>query len=325
MPIPKIIVTTGEPSGIGPDVFLMSQKNNYNAKISVVSDISILQERAEILKLKFNFEEVSSFEEINIDKKETIFCIHVKNDNKVIPGNISENNSRYVLKTLDTAIDFCEKKISDAIVTGPVNKASILSSGHSFYGHTEYIERKVGGNAIMMIHSQQNRIALLTTHIPLSDVRNFINEENLRDAIKIINMELKMKFKIKNPKILVCGLNPHAGENGYIGIEEKKIIEPVIKELSFEGINVHGPLPADTILNEKKYDIILSMYHDQILPALKFINFNSLVNTTLGIPIIRTSVDHGTAIDLAGTNQANSESMENAINMAINFVKNINA
>ena len=325
MPIPNIIITTGEPSGIGPDVFLMSQKNNYNAKIAVVSDISILQERAEILKIKFHFEKVSSFEEINRGKKETIFCIHVKNDNKVVPGNISENNAGYILKTLDIGLDFCEKKISDAIVTGPINKSSILSSGYTFYGHTEYIEKKVGGNAIMMIHSKQNRVALLTTHIPLSDVKNFINEENLKDTIKIIDMELKMKFKIKNPKILVCGLNPHAGENGYIGIEEKKIIGPVIEKLRTEEINVLGPFSADTILNEKKHDIILSMYHDQSLPALKFINFNSLVNTTLGIPIIRTSVDHGTAIDLAGTNQANSESMENAINMAINFAKNINA
>jgi len=218
-------------------------------------------------------------------------------------------------------INSCLDKRADAMVTGPVQKHILLKYGEKFSGHTEYIATKTGGIPIMMLHSKKIKIALLTTHVPLKNVPKLIKIERIKEYVKIISKDLHEKFGIKNPRINICGLNPHSGEDGYIGKEEKEIISPAISSLKKSGYNVFGPFSADTIFTKNNADIILAMYHDQALPVIKTIGFGSIVNTTLGIPIVRTSVDHGTALDIAGTNKADASSLISAIKAAIDIVK----
>ena len=218
-------------------------------------------------------------------------------------------------------INSCLEKRADAMVTGPVQKHILLKYGEKFSGHTEYIATKTGGIPIMMLHSKKIKIALLTTHVPLKNVTKLIKIERIKEYVKIISKDLHKKFGIKNPRINICGLNPHSGEDGYIGKEEKEIISPAISSLKKSGYNVFGPFSADTIFTKNNADIILAMYHDQALPVIKTIGFGSIVNTTLGIPIVRTSVDHGTALDIAGTNKADASSLISAIKAAIDIVK----
>ena len=325
--IPKIIITPGEPSGIGYDIVLDISKENFQASIIVVANIDLLKDRAHLLNKKINIVEVSIFDE-NLAKEvnNTIFVHNISENNKVVIGKPDIKHAPLVLKSLDTAIDACLDNFADAMVTGPVQKSTIMEYGEKFSGHTEYIASKTGGKPIMMLHTLDTRIALLTTHVSLSKVPSLVTKERIETNVEIITNDLIEKFGINNPKISVCGLNPHAGENGYIGTEEKNIIIPAIKSLKNKGFNVEGPFSADTIFTRnEKTDLILAMFHDQALPVIKTIGFGDIVNTTLGLPIIRTSVDHGTALDIAGTNIANPKSLVTAVRTSIDIVNQKNA
>ena len=324
--IPKILITPGDPSGIGFDILLEISKKKFPAKIIAVTSINLLKERAKILKKSVVLTNVNLHDDdIPINHSKEILVHDVKHNKKVIIGSPSVKHAPLILKSLDIAIDACINNKADAMVTGPVQKNILMKYGADFSGHTEYIAHRTGGTPIMMLHSKKLRIALLTTHIPLSKVPKSINKKRIETYIKIISKDLNNKFGIENPKIWLCGLNPHAGEGGYIGMEEKNIILPAIKTMRKQGYDIDGPYPADTIFTKKGADLILAMYHDQALPVIKTLGFGSIVNTTLGLPIIRTSVDHGTAVDIAGTNKADPGSLLSAIKTAIEIVKQKNA
>ena len=324
--IPKILITPGEPAGIGYDIIFNLHKKKFSAQLITLMNIDHLKERSKILKEKVNIINVD-FKDTNLPKHKpgNILVHNIQNNHKVKIGKPSTKHVPLIIKSLDLAIKACLKNEADAMVTGPVQKNIIMQCGNIFTGHTEYIARKTGGEPIMMLHSKNLKIALLTTHVPLSKVSKLITKERLISYVKILNNELYEKLDIKNPKIKICGLNPHAGENGFLGLEEKNIIEPAIKTMQKKGYNVSGPYSADTVFTRKDCDLILAMYHDQALPVIKTIEFGSIVNTTLGLPIIRTSVDHGTALDLAGTNKADASSLIEAIKTSIKIVKRKNA
>jgi 4-hydroxythreonine-4-phosphate dehydrogenase len=239
---------------------------------------------------------------------------------KVQPGLLNQLNADYVLTSIITATQGCLDGQFQAMVTGPVHKGIINDSGVCFSGHTEYIAEITGGCPVMMLATPGLRVALVTTHIPISAVSQAITSSRLTTVIKQLNQDLQKRFSLNHPRILVCGLNPHAGESGHLGKEEIEIIEPVLNFLRKQGINLHGPLPADTLFTPKYLetaDAVLAMYHDQGLPVLKHKGFGNAVNITLGLPIIRTSVDHGTALDLAGTGSADCGSLQLAIKTAL--------
>ena len=322
---PKILITPGDPSGIGYDILINIAKKKFPAKIIAITNINHLKERAKLLNEKINFIDVNlDNDNLPLDSKKNILVHNIKNNKKVKVGCPSVKHAPMILESLDTAIEACLKKKSDAIVTGPVQKNILIKYERKFSGHTEYIATKTGGIPIMMLHSDNLKIALLTTHIPLSKVPKLITKKRIESYVEIINKDLIEKFGIKNPKINICGLNPHAGEDGYIGKEDKEIISPAIKSLKKRGYDVNGPYSADTIFKRNDTDLILAMYHDQALPVIKTIAFGNIVNTTLGLPIIRTSVDHGTAIDIAGTNKADPRSLISAIKSSIEIVKKTN-
>ena len=324
--IPKILITPGDPSGIGFDILLEISKKKFPAKIIAVTSINLLKERAKILKKSVVLTNVNLHDDdIPINRPGEILVHDIKHTKKVVIGSPSVKHAPLILKSLDIAIAACINSKADAMVTGPVQKNILMEYGADFSGHTEYIAHRTGGTPIMMLHSKKLRIALLTTHIPLSKVSKSINKKRIETYIKIISKDLNNKFGIENPKIWLCGLNPHAGEGGYIGMEEKNIILPAIKTMRKQGYDIDGPYPADTIFTKKGADLILAMYHDQALPVIKTLGFGNIVNTTLGLPIIRTSVDHGTAVDIAGTNKADSGSLLSAIKTAIEIVKQKNA
>ena len=324
--IPKILITPGDPSGIGFDILLEISKKKLPAKIIAVTSINLLKERAKILKKSVVLTNVNLHDDdILINRPGEILVHDIKHTKKVVIGSPSVKHAPLILKSLDIAIAACINSKADAMVTGPVQKNILMEYGADFSGHTEYIAHRTGGTPIMMLHSKKLRIALLTTHIPLSKVTKSINKKRIETYIKIISKDLNYKFGIENPKIRLCGLNPHAGEDGYIGMEEKNIILPAIKTMRKQGYDIDGPYPADTIFTKKGADLILAMYHDQALPVIKTLGFGNIVNTTLGLPIIRTSVDHGTAVDIAGTNKADSGSLLSAIKTAIEIVKQKNA
>ncbi len=323
--IPKIVITPGEPAGIGYDIILDISKKSFAADLISIASIELLKERRDILKKKVNFIKVD-INDTDLPKiGENDILVHdIKNTTKVKIGSPNIKHVPLILESLDIGIKACLDNNADAIVTGPVQKSIIMKYGENFSGHTEYIAHKTKSEPIMMLHTENLKIALLTTHVPLQDVTKLITKNRLEKYIKIISQELKEKFSIENPKINICGLNPHAGENGFIGNEEKNIIIPVIKHMQDEGYNVYGPFSADTIFTRDDHDVILSMFHDQALPVIKSLGFGNIVNTTLGLPIIRTSVDHGTALDIAGTNKASPESLIAAISASLNIVNNKN-
>jgi len=319
---PKILISPGEPSGIGYDILFDLVNQKFSSDIIVVTSYNLLLERAKILKKKINFIKVDINENYIPKLKSNEIMVHdIQCNKKVKIGKPSIKHAPLIIESLNMCINSCLEKRADAMVTGPVQKHILLKYGEKFSGHTEYIATKTGGIPIMMLHSKKIKIALLTTHVPLKNVPKLIKIERIKEYVKIISKDLHKKFGIKNPKINICGLNPHSGEDGYIGKEEKEIISPAISSLKKSGYNVFGPFSADTIFTKNNADNILAMYHDQALPVIKTIGFGSIVNTTLGIPIVRTSVDHGTALDIAGTNKADASSLISAIKAAIDIVK----
>ena len=302
---PRIAITSGEPAGIGPDICVMLAKHKINANIIIIGDAEMLVARALQLNIDFDVKKV----------------LHIPSAAPVTAGTLNPANSQYVVNTLTCAMDGCVTGEFDAVVTAPVHKGIINEAGISFIGHTEFFaEYTQSPQVVMMLVGGGLRVALATTHVALKDIPSAITRESLEATIRILHKDLVTKFGLKSPRILVAGLNPHAGENGYLGREEIEVINPVLAKLRAEGIQLIGALPADTLFT-KKYlenaDCILAMYHDQGLPVLKHASFGGGVNVTLGLPIIRTSVDHGTALDLAGTGNINTGSMLAAIELAI--------
>ena len=318
-----IAVTAGDPAGVGPDICLELSNHALSNKIVVLSDPSVLEERAKNLKKNIK---ITEWDPKKIDNgklsENSLFVWPHYFRSDVLCGHPNSENSETVLSSMNSAIDGCKRKIFKGMVTAPVNKAVINQAEFQFTGHTEFIANNTDTETpVMMLAADKFRVALATTHIPLSQVSSSITKEKIINIIEIIHADLKKYFNIQNPKIFVCGLNPHAGENGYLGNEEKTIIEPAIKYLRKKGLSVEGPASADTIfLNEKKADIFLAMYHDQGLPILKYKGFGNAVNVTLGLPFVRTSVDHGTAYDIAGTGKADARSLISAVEMAFQMV-----
>lgn len=324
----RIAITTGEPAGIGPDLVieLAAKQQNYQnkAQLVVIADKQMMQQRAQQLDTKITFTDFDKNLAPTSNVVGEITILDTRCENKVIAGTLDKENAKYVLETLKIATLGSLNKQFKAMVTAPLNKGIINDADVHFTGHTEFLAELTKAKLpVMMLAADSLRVALATTHLPLKDVSSAITKESLRQVISIMNDDLTNKFGIRNPHILICGLNPHAGEGGHLGMEEIETIEPVIKAMQAEGLNLTGPLPADTLFTPKylaNADAVLAMFHDQGLPVLKHVGFGHAVNITLGLPIIRTSVDHGTALDLAGTGKASSGSMIAAINTAIQMI-----
>ena len=303
--LPRIVITSGEPAGIGPDICVMLAQHEFKADITIVGDADMLAARAQQLN-------------INLDAKKVL---HSPIAAPVLAGVLNAKNSQYVLNTLTRAMDGCINSEFDAVVTAPVHKGVINDASIAFTGHTEYLAARTNtNNVVMMLIGGGMKVALATIHIALKDVPAAITKASLETTLRILHRDLVTKFGIKNPRILVAGLNPHAGEDGYLGREEIEVINPVLEKLRKENMHLIGALPADTLFAKHHLanaDAVLAMYHDQGLPVLKHASFGGGVNVTLGLPIIRSSVDHGTALDLAGSDKINAGSMVAAIELAI--------
>ena len=317
---PTVAVTTGEPAGIGPDVCLALRPGEIAARLVLLGDRAVLAARAAALDLDVS---LADFDSQRPAPRDVLEVLHRPAGQPVVPGRLDPRNSRYVLTLLDLAIDGCRVGTFDAMITAPVQKSAINDAGIPFTGHTEYLAESARTDVVMMLVGGRLRVALATTHLPLAAVPRALTREGLERSLRIIDADLARRFGIARPRIIVAGLNPHAGESGYLGREEQEVIEPVVAKLRSEGLALRGPLPADTLFtpqNLRDADCVLAMYHDQGLPVLKHAAFGRGVNVTLGLPFIRTSVDHGTALDLAGTGRADPSSLREAIELAIEMV-----
>lgn len=320
----RIALTPGEPAGIGPDLVIALSQQAQQHEIVALADPQLLRERAQQLKLPLQLREINLADSPRPSVAGELAILPVALAEQAMPGKLNVNNARYILQTLDVAITGCVNGDFAALVTGPVQKSVINDAGIAFSGHTEYLADKTHTpKVVMMLATEGLRVALATTHLPLKDVAAAITADELTHVIEILQRDMQLQFGIKAPRILVCGLNPHAGEGGHLGREEIDIIEPVLKALRARGMNLIGPLPADTLFTPKyldNADAALAMYHDQGLPVLKYKGFGQAVNVTLGLPIIRTSVDHGTALDLAATGKADLGSLRTALAYALAMV-----
>ncbi len=317
---PTLALTPGEPAGIGPDLVVQIAQKQHNARLIAVADPDMLEQRAERLNLPLTLRECRHEQANPVLPAGELYISPIKLDAPCTPGVLNSANAEYVLRTLSAAAQGCLDGCYDAMVTAPVHKGIINDAGISFSGHTEFLAHYTDTKqVVMMLAAKDLRVALVTTHLPLAKVAATITPELLTRVLRILHQDMVNKFDIRHPRILVCGLNPHAGEGGHLGREEIDIIEPVIEKLKLEGMQLTGPLPADTLFTPKyldQADAVLAMYHDQGLPVLKYTGFGNAVNITLGLPIIRTSVDHGTALDLAGTRTADTGSLLVAIDNA---------
>ncbi|HIM58484.1 MAG TPA: 4-hydroxythreonine-4-phosphate dehydrogenase PdxA [Gammaproteobacteria bacterium] len=316
----SIAFTPGEPAGIGPDLAVIYAQKNNDKNLLVFTDPDLLLARAKKLNLS-----IKIIEQDTTSKVGEICVFPIKTSVKTKAGVLNPNNAQFVLNTLDIATKHCLNTKCAALVTGPVHKGIINQSGIDFTGHTEYLANLSNTpKTVMMLATEGLRVALATTHIPLSSVAQHIKADSLEQTLNIINTALQDQG-ITNPHIVVCGLNPHAGEDGYLGSEEIEIINPLIKQLNHQGFNLTGSVPADTAFTVDALigvDCVLAMYHDQGLPVLKTLGFKKAVNITLGLPFIRTSVDHGTALSLAGTGDISLGSLHTALDYAQLFIDN---
>ncbi len=322
---PRIAITSGEPAGIGPDLLLaLNRQSHPKAELIILGDRRLFTERAALLGRAFNMPEYDAALPAVAGELRFLHCPTAR---PVAAGQLNPDNAGYVLSLLNRAAHGCQLGEFTAMVTAPVHKGVINDAGIVFTGHTEYLAERVGGHPVMMLTANRQpmplRVALATTHLPLSQVPAAITVEGLTRVITILHHELQRWLNHQKPRILVCGLNPHAGESGHLGHEEIDIISPTLETLRTQGMNLIGPLPADTLFTPQYLDhaeAVLAMYHDQGLPVLKFAGFGEAVNITLGLPIIRTSVDHGTALSLAGTGKAQGGSLNAAIAAALTLV-----
>jgi 4-hydroxythreonine-4-phosphate dehydrogenase len=325
--LPRIALTAGEPAGIGPDLCIQLAQENLNCQLVVIADPALLQQRAQQLNLPLNIKLFDPQQPITQHAAGTLTVLPCTLAATVECGILNKGNSAYVLETISIATHGCISGLFSAMLTGPVHKGIINDAGIAFTGHTEFIADITGGHPVMMLATEGLRVALVTTHLPLAEVSKAITKETLHTVIQLLDADLRQRFGLEQPHILVCGLNPHAGESGHMGREEIEVIEPVLEQCRQAGINLQGPLPADTLFTDKYLqtaDAVLAMYHDQGLPVLKYKGFGQAVNITLGLPIIRTSVDHGTALDLAGTGKAELGSLQYALQTAIQMAHHTN-
>lgn len=299
--VPTIAVTSGEPAGIGPELCAALLAEPADARLTIIGDRQFLARAAG--------------RPLPDDR-----ILHVPLRAPVLPGRLDPSNAGYVLALLDAGIDGCLAGRFDALVTAPVHKGVINDAGILFTGHTEYLAERCGAALpVMMLVGGGLRVALATTHLPLSQVSAALTADRLERVIRVLEADLRAKFGVAAPRILVCGLNPHAGEGGHLGREEIEVIGPVLERLRAKGLDLSGPVPADTAFLPDRvagHDAVLAMFHDQGLPVLKHASFGQAVNVTLGLSIVRTSVDHGTALDLAGTGRANAGSLRAAVRLA---------
>jgi len=337
-PRPTLAVTVGEPAGIGPEIAIRAAwLLREQARCVLVGDAAYLAMTASLIDPAIRLSALSTMALRHSGLPHfgptTIPVVDVPLDAHVVPGRLDANNGRAVLATLDLAIEGCRAGWFDGIVTAPLQKSTINDAGIAFSGHTEYLAEKTGTPKVVMmlagspgLDQPYLRVALATTHLPLKDVPAAVTRDTLDQVLDILHADLRGKFGIASPRILVTGLNPHAGENGYLGREEIEVITPALEAAQARGIDARGPYPADTLFQPKYLqdaDAVLAMYHDQGLPVLKHATFGRGVNITLGLPLVRTSVDHGTALDLAarGLGLADSGSMEEAIRVALSMVR----
>lgn len=324
----RVVITPGEPAGIGPDLAIQLAQRDWPLELVVCADGRLLTERATLLGLPLTLLPYSPEKPAAPQRAGTLTLLPVALHAEVIPGTLNVANGGYVVETLAHACDGCLSGEFAALVTGPVHKGIINDAGVAFTGHTEFFEERAGApKVVMMLATEELRVALATTHLPLKAVSDAITPDLLREVITILHDDLQNKFGLAEPHVLVCGLNPHAGEGGHMGTEEIDTIIPVLEEMRAKGMNLSGPLPADTLFQPKYLDhadAVLAMYHDQGLPVLKYQGFGRGVNITLGLPFIRTSVDHGTALELAGQGKADVGSFITALNLAIKMIVNSN-
>jgi len=318
----RLALTLGEPAGIGPDICLQLAQHVLPAEVVVVGSPDLLQQRAKLLGLEITLYELGPTPTLNGKGRLAISPISLLAP--CVPGTLNVANSAYVLNTLQQAYQLCAHNICQALVTAPVHKAILAQSGATFSGHTEFFAQLAGVQDVLMtFYTPELIVGLVTTHCPLKAVSQKLTSQRLTRSLQLLQEGLINIFKRAHPKIRICGLNPHAGENGLLGDEEIEIMIPVIETLKAQGLDLLGPMSADTAFTateRSKADAILAMYHDQALAPLKALYFNEIVNMTLGLPFLRTSVDHGTALALAGTGQASSKSLQHAINISTQLI-----
>ncbi|MDR2787508.1 MAG: 4-hydroxythreonine-4-phosphate dehydrogenase PdxA [Candidatus Accumulibacter sp.] len=323
---PIIAVTSGEPAGVGPELCLRLAERpahpRFPARLVVLGDKDVLAARARLLGARVKLRDWPATAP---PEPGVLDVLHVRADAESIPGRLDPANARYVLRLIDRALAGCVSGEFAAMATAPAHKGIINDAGIPFSGHTEYLAEKTQtARVVMMLAGENLRVALATTHLPLRDVPAAITRESLEQTLRVLCAEMRSKYGIESPRILVAGLNPHAGEGGYLGDEEITVIAPILEKLRGEGMRLIGPLPADTMFTPPvlaRGDCLLAMYHDQGLTALKYATFGQGINVTLGLPIIRTSVDHGTALELAGTGRADAGSLFAAIDQAARMAK----
>jgi len=320
MALPRIAITAGEPAGIGPDIVLEAARRDWDAELVVFADPDLLRQRAQALRIPVELQPWQASAAPRAHRAGTLNVHAVPLASPAIAGTLNPVNAAYVIATLRQAVQACLDQSCQALVTAPVQKSIINDAGIPFIGHTEFLADETGtGRVVMMLATTELRVALATTHLALKDVPAAITHELLLDTLTILHCDLRDKFGIAAPRIAVLGLNPHAGEGGHMGREEIETLIPVLERLRAGGMHLLGPLPADTAFNPKvlgNCDAVFAMYHDQGLPVLKYSGFGRAINITLGLPVIRTSVDHGTALDLAGTGQADWSSLQQALVIA---------
>jgi 4-hydroxythreonine-4-phosphate dehydrogenase len=321
MTIPRILITSGEPAGIGPDIIIQLAQQSWPAELVVLSDPALLMARARDLKLPLA---LKPFDEHALPQKSApsqLKILPLALTAPVVAGRLNKANATYVMQLLASASQLALKKKVAALVTAPVHKGILNEAGFSFRGHTEFFAEQAGvAKVLMLFVMEKARVALATTHLPLAQVPAALNAEGLETSLRLLHHALVTQFHLADPTILVCGLNPHAGEGGHLGREEIEVITPTLEKLRREQLKLVGPLAADTIFTAKllqQADAIVAMYHDQALPVVKYMSFGKAVNLTLGLPFIRTSVDHGTALDVAATGQADAGSIEAALALAL--------
>ena len=317
---PVIAITPGEPAGIGPDIVLQHALQRSPAIEIAIADPELLRARATQLGLAITIDCVGESLPDKPAAQGHLWVMREALGAPCTPGQLDTDNANYVLRCLDIAIAGCQLGRFNAMVTGPVNKAVINDAGVAFSGHTEYLAQQTDtAQVVMMLVSGNLRVALATTHVPLRAVSDALSAPGLQSTLNILHHDLQHRFNLEQPRILVLGLNPHAGESGHLGHEEIDVIEPVLEHCREQGLHLTGPVAADTAFTRRSLDgvdAVLAMYHDQGLPVLKAQGFGDAINVTLGLPIIRTSVDHGTALELAGTGRASYSSLQAAIHLA---------
>ncbi len=319
--LPLVVVSSGEPAGIGPDISLALASRPFAARLAVLGDMDLLQSRARVLGMRVSVGECRAAGDVGPHEPGRQQVQPTPLSVPAVAGSLDTRNAGYVLAMLRRATELCVAGSAQALVTAPVQKSVIAQSGVAFSGHTELLAELTGApQPVMLLAGQTLRVALATTHLPLRAVAAALERPKLESLIRIVHRDFKRLFRIERPRILVLGLNPHAGESGTLGTEEQTVIEPAVQALTAEGLDVVGPVSADTAFTREslaRCDVVIAMYHDQGLPVLNALSFGEIVNVTLGLPIVRTSVDHGTALTLAGTGRARPDSLFAAVELAL--------